>query len=702
VRDALVNYATASRLVNAGTGSPNLLLFTAFQAPPTPQIEASVNPVTFSTQRVGTTSSARPVLLTNRGGAVLTIGSISLTGGAARDFAVGADGCSGRSIDAGQACTLQVVFSPTGGGTRDAALSVPSNVHDSPTLVTLTGVGVYDNGTYIPSPWTSVDIGATGMSGGAWFADNTFTVSGAGADIWGSADAFQFTSEPLAGDGTIVARVASLSGSDPWTKAGVMIRETLEPDSAHALMLVSVGKGIAYQRRTSTGGSTLNTLAATGTTPAWVKLARAGQVITASVSSDGTAWTVVGKNTFAMAGTVRVGFAVTSRSTSALATARFDRVSIAAAGASSSVLPSGWSTADVGTTGVTGSAAESGGTFTVTGAGADIWGSADAFRFAWRSLNGDGTITARVASLSGTEAWTKAGVMIRESSAAGSAHALMLISVGKGTAFQRRTATNGLTTSTAGPAGTAPRWVRLARSGQVITASVSADGATWTVVGQGTFAMASNVLVGLAASSHDPTTLATATFDAVSVTTPPASLPTGWSSRDIGSTGVTGSASAVAGTFTVRGAGADIWGSADAFRYAYRALNGDGSMTARVASLDGTQAWTKAGVMIRESLTAGSAHALMLVSAGKGTAFQRRTTTGGVSTSTTGPATAAPRWVRLSRSGQTISAFVSTDGVSWTRVGQDSFSMAATVWVGLAVSSHDSSTLATATFDQIQ
>jgi regulation of enolase protein 1 (concanavalin A-like superfamily) len=105
--------------------------------------------------------------------------------------------------------------------------------------------------------------------------------------------------------------------------------------------------------------------------------------------------------------------------------------------------------------------------------------------------------------------------------------------------------------------------------------------------------------------------------------------------------------------------------------------------------------------MIREHLTAGSPHALMLVSPGKGLAFQRRVASGGVSTSTTGGAGTAPVWVKLERRGSTISAYRSADGVSWTFVGQDTFTMGTDVHVGLVVSSHDNTRLATATFDNV-
>lgn len=184
---------------------------------------------------------------------------------------------------------------------------------------------------------------------------------------------------------------------------------------------------------------------------------------------------------------------------------------------------------------------------------------------------------------------------------------------------------------------------------------------------------------------------------------PPAALPTPWLHADIGSVGVAGSASYddPSATFTINGAGADIWGTADALHYAYQALSGDGSIVARVGSVSNTAAWVKAGVMIRESLDANAAQATMLVSYSKGLAFQRRTATGGTTTSTAGAFAAAPYYVRLDRAGTSISAYQSVDGITWTLVGTDTFSMGAAVYVGLAVSSHTTTAAATATFSSV-
>jgi hypothetical protein len=184
--------------------------------------------------------------------------------------------------------------------------------------------------------------------------------------------------------------------------------------------------------------------------------------------------------------------------------------------ASAQSLPDGWATTDIRTTG--GSASGSGGSFSVTGAGADIWGNADAFRYAYVTLTGDGSIVAQVTGVEYAHAWTKAGVMMRATLSAGSPHAMTLVSADKGLAFQRRVTANGVSSHTSGGTGQAPQFVQLVRSGNTFTASRSADGASWTVIGSSTIAMPSTIYVGLAVTSHASGVTATATFASTAVT----------------------------------------------------------------------------------------------------------------------------------------------------------------------------------------
>ncbi|MEJ2705859.1 MAG: hypothetical protein P8Z79_25755, partial [Sedimentisphaerales bacterium] len=92
---------------------------------------------------------------------------------------------------------------------------------------------------------------------------------------------------------------------------------------------------------------------------------------------------------------------------------------------------------------------------------------------------------------------------------------------------------------------------------------------------------------------------------------------------------------APAGTYTMTAIGADIWNAADAFHYAFKTLNGAGSMQVQVLSVQDTDPWAKAGVMIRETLDAGSTFAAVYITPGNGCRFQARPTADAAATSDT-------------------------------------------------------------------
>ena len=110
--------------------------------------------------------------------------------------------------------------------------------------------------------WTGADIGAVAVAGSHTVSGNTFTVRASGADIWSTADEFRFVSRTLTGDGEITAQVASVTNTNEWTKAGVMLRESLAANSRFALMCVTPGEGAAFHYRTTTGGNARRTTAA--------------------------------------------------------------------------------------------------------------------------------------------------------------------------------------------------------------------------------------------------------------------------------------------------------------------------------------------------------------------------------------------------------------------------------------------------------
>jgi regulation of enolase protein 1 (concanavalin A-like superfamily) len=186
--------------------------------------------------------------------------------------------------------------------------------------------------------------------------------------------------------------------------------------------------------------------------------------------------------------------------------------------ATDATLPAPFAGAAIGS-GSRGSATESEGVWTLESTGGDIWDAADVFEFASRPLTGDGTATACVNAQSRSDVWAKAGLMWRESNAAGARHASVFITPDRGAVFLRRLGTGAGTSSTASANATiaAPYCVRLVRSGNTFTASVSSDRTTWVQIRSDVIAMGSTVQVGLAASSHSASTATRATFNQFTV-----------------------------------------------------------------------------------------------------------------------------------------------------------------------------------------
>ena len=182
--------------------------------------------------------------------------------------------------------------------------------------------------TVLPSPWTDSDVGSPAVPGSASYsyANGVFTVNGGGADIWGTSDQFNYVSQPLTGDGSIVARVTSQSDTDPWAKAGVMIKQSTTSGSSYALLGVTPGNGITFQY-----GFNASTSGGSYTFPnGWLKLTRTGSTITAFSSADGSTWTPVGATTISLTDPVTIGLFNCAHNASALNTATFDNVSVTA------------------------------------------------------------------------------------------------------------------------------------------------------------------------------------------------------------------------------------------------------------------------------------------------------------------------------------------------------------------------------------
>ena len=186
----------------------------------------------------------------------------------------------------------------------------------------------------LPAGWSDADIGAPGMGGSAGYTNGGWTVAGGGADIWGGADQFNFASTTMTGDGTIIAKVASLQNSDPgsgWSKAGVMFRNDNTPGSPNVSIVATWGQGVSFQWRSTAGGGSSFTASGGVTAPVWLKLVRSNANFTGSFSTNGgSTWVQVSSQSVAMNSTIMAGLDVTAHNNSALNVATFTNVSVTA------------------------------------------------------------------------------------------------------------------------------------------------------------------------------------------------------------------------------------------------------------------------------------------------------------------------------------------------------------------------------------
>jgi hypothetical protein len=198
-------------------------------------------------------------------------------------------------------------------------------------------------------------------------------------------------------------------------------------------------------------------------------------------------------------------------------------------------------------------------------------------------------------------------------------------------------------------------------------------------------------------------TLATvkATVSTFSATDQVYVVSTPWASADIGSPSAAGTAFDTSGVFNISSASSGISGTSDQFHYVYRALGGDGSIVADVTSQSNSNASAGAGVMIRSSLAANAQQVLMGLTPSSGAIFESRTTVGGSTTSSKVTGITAPYWVKLVRSGNTITGYYSTNGSTWTLDSSTTVYMTGSIYIGLYDTSNTTATASTVTIGSV-
>src|SRR6266568_872470 len=568
-----------------------------------------------------------------------------------------------------------------------------------------------------PSSWTCQDIGNPTPAGSETASGNTWSVNAGGAGINNTSDQFRFIAQNVRGNTQVSGQVVSQQSTSGSAQAGLMVRQSNDPTSPYYAVLLKPQNKLVVQYRLAFGGTTSTvTQKNPAVPPLYLEIQRVGDQFQAATSSNGTTYTLVPGSTMTvpMPAAVMEGVALSSGTQGTSNTATYNAVSLGSPATppnpqpSASPCPSGWNCQEIGNPSTVGDQSLNAGTWTLKGAGKEINNYTDQFHFVWQSLAADGTVSTHITSQTNTKAAAQAGVMLRRGTGAASPYYAAFVTPGNGIVVQYRLVQGLKTTVFSGTAGTVPTYLMVARSGSNYCAYTSSDGVSWSVlIGScATVTMSGTVLAGVAVSSDNTGSVSTATFDTVTLSntapTPPNICTGAWNCADVGYPSLTGSQYLIGGTWTVQGAGGDIWGSYDQFRFVWQSLAADGSVSTHISAQANTSSWAKAGVMLRQTTDPASTYYALLVTPGNGIVVQYRTAQGG-NTSQVKITGTVPVYLLVERSGTTFSAYTSSDGSTWTLVAKSSvtISMSGSVLAGLAVTSHNGGSMGSATFDTV-
>jgi regulation of enolase protein 1 (concanavalin A-like superfamily) len=585
------------------------------------------------------------------------------------------------------------------------------------------------------APWKSADIrnsGGTTVRTGSG-ATEVIRLTAGNGDIWDVRDAFRFRYLRVTGDGSITAKVDSFTSTNYWSKAGVMIRADESASSVNFASLLTGGSGIVSQNRSEAGGQPYTAMFPTAsngrTAPYWLRVTRAGLNVTAAMSVNGTTWvTLITTTSTKLPPTMLFGLAL-ARNGGSSPTVAFSNISVT-------------------------------GTVDTTAVDADLEPGFLANKVVrWPTYESDSR-SLIVQTSDSTDDSSAYGGMLPSGccdkysyrvhgklysfdtySNNPSAVALDKLNVGLGSPSPLGTDDrnrNYQPTMLPAPVG-GKRWLVMSSGraygnyvntlprGEVGQDSSNADpedprtlskaiGKLWVAaINDGVSAGADRSYAPFFLPNQNLTDAvineraywALDQCKASLVGAPPAIPPPGplpdlsWLSRDIRST--PGTTTVKDSSVVLTASGDDIWGTQDGMRMRYKRVTGNGTITARVASMTTPDGWTKAGVMLRNSLDAGSVHGFGMAAKGQGYVdMQWRDTTNGGSNWGGGNVLPVPQWVRLTRSGTTVTFLTSPDGLVWTTVRTRTLTNLTTaLYAGIALTAHNAGLTATAQFDNV-
>ncbi|HEY2638781.1 MAG TPA: PQQ-binding-like beta-propeller repeat protein [Streptosporangiaceae bacterium] len=611
-----------------------------------------------------------------------------------------------------------------------------------------------------PTGFTCQDIHSPTVAGSEQTSGGVLTVTAAGTGVRGTGDQFRLLSQPVTGDSQASAQITAQTAQPGLTQqAGVIMRQSTDPASPFYAILSYPNDSpndlqVLYRAPFAKAPVVLAKVSPAAM-PVSVMIQRQGNNFSAGYSIDGVNYQLIPGSTadMDMPATIQQGLVVDSGSSTLTGTASFSNISVGNPisttmnpPAPADPCPGSWTCADIGNPAPPGDTTSSGvGTLTLSGTGSGaVLGHSDSFHYAYQPVSGDQTLSAQVVTPT-TPATAQEGLMMRASTSPTAQYYAVLLHPGGSATVQWRSydGTPSNTAKLSVPSITSPAYISIVRWTDAsanppqtyFSTLTSTDGTTWTpVLGSTAIVnMGSNYLAGLAATSGTPGATPQVTYNNVTFTAtssqPPGICATGYTCNDVGTDILPGNqdylspqqGGGTSGTWNILAGGSDLWGNYDNFRFISQSFpqdpanspNGDGTISARVVSQSApNDPWEKTGVVIRSGPPTDpqAPYYGVLVTPGHGVVVQWRTTQAGQTSQVAGSATATtPIWVMASRYTDTArnvvyySAYTSTDGVNFTFVPRSTvaLSLPAPLLAGIATDSHNSTTTASATVDNL-
>lgn len=578
--------------------------------------------------------------------------------------------------------------------------------------------------------WTDADIGIVQTAGNAQSdPSGGFALTSVGTDIWGTNDTFNYLYQSIGTNGQIVALVGAMQGGGNWARAGVMIRETLDPGARHAMIAVTLNKGVYFQWRSTANGESRQNPDPDTAAPYWIKLVRSDDWIGGYASADGTNWSLVGWQTISnLSDQVYVGLAVSSGSTQGSTAALFDKVNIGPADPSSVLNPVvgmgdglqgdyypnrhlfgtpamtridglvdfDWAFItrmehlyDTGQTNF--------GAFAALCQASIGMPRSDQFSVRWTGeLQAQFTepYTIYASSDDGIRVWLNEQLIIDDWTCHQATEKSATVNLVAGQRYLLRVEyfqnhkSASVKLSWSSPS--TPKRV-IPRSQLYSQPTMDANGLP--VYWEEHYFGQTNV-----DPNADPDNDGRSNLEEYRKHTDPTDpmtwgLPNEWTHGDIENYGGNshGDAQYDSGVFTLVSSGHDIWDHHDDFHYAFQAIGTNGEIIARILEVSGDCTHAKAGLMLRESLDDNARNLMLAMTWTNALNAEWRPYMDGTTVQTRGLAQQKyPMWLKISRSGDWVGAYASSDGTNWNLIDWETISkLAPQIFVGLAVTARD-------------